>query len=123
MNAPNGDWVRRNYGSRAVDALADLRGHAAMAERLVSRGRAEYDRDEAIRLACEAVIHRVGESAGRLSDAFVMDFPELRLRAFTGMRNLVAHRYQHVDYEIIWEAIAVDVPRLDLQVTKILQRV
>ena len=113
MNDPNGDWVRRTYGSRTVDALTDLRAHAAMAQRLVSRGRAEFDRDEAIRLAGEAVIHRIGESAGRLPDAFVADFPALRLRAFKGMRNLVAHRYQHVDYEIIWETIAVDVPRLD----------
>jgi uncharacterized protein with HEPN domain len=93
-----------------------------MAERLVSRGRAEYDRDEAVRLAGEAVIHRIGESAGRLPDVFVVDFAELRLRAFNGMRNLVAHRYQHVDYEIVWETIAVDVPQLDLQVTEILQR-
>ena len=59
---------------------------------------------------------------GQLTDVFVADFPELRLRAFKRMRNLVAHRYQHVDYEIIWQAIVVDVPRLDRQVTEILQR-
>jgi uncharacterized protein with HEPN domain len=119
---PAGEWVRRTYGSRTVDALADLREHAAMAQRLVSRGHGEYDRDEAIRLAGEAVIHRIGESVARLPDTFVTDFPELRLRAFKGMRNLVAHRYQHVDYEIIWETIAVDLPRLDAQAAEILLR-
>ncbi len=122
MNNPHGDWVRETYGSRAVDALVDLRDHAAIAQRLVSRGRAEFDRDEAIRLAGEAVIHRIGESAGRLPDAFVVDFPALRLRAFKGMRNLVARQYQRVDYEIIWETIAADVPQLDAQATEILRR-
>jgi uncharacterized protein with HEPN domain len=122
VNNPNGDWAHRTYGTRTVDALTDLCAHAAMARRLVSRGRAEFDRDEAIRLAGEAVIHRIGESVGRLPDAFVSDFPALRLKAFKGMRNLVAHQYQRVDYEIIWETIAVDVPRLDAQVTEILRR-
>ncbi len=50
------------------------------------------------------------------------DFPALRLKAFKGMRNLVAHHYQRVDYEIIWETIAVDAPRLDAQVVEILLR-
>jgi len=50
------------------------------------------------------------------------DFPALRLKAFKGMRNLVAHHYQRVDYEIIWETIAADVPQLDAQATEILRR-
>jgi uncharacterized protein with HEPN domain len=58
-----------------------------------------------------------------LPDAFVVDFPALRLRAFKGMRNLVARQYQRVDYEIVWETIAVDVPRLDAQAAEILRRV
>ena len=77
-----------------------------------ARGRDNYDRDETVRLACEAVIHRVGEAVARLPDDFIHDFPDLRLKAFKGMRNVVAHRYHDVDYEILWETIAVDIPRL-----------
>lgn len=83
---------------------------AKMAERLVARGRGSYDREETDRLACEAVIHRVGEAVARLPDGFVEDFSHLRLKAFKGMRNVAAHRYHDVDYEILWETIATDIP-------------
>ena len=93
-----------------------------MAERLATRGWREYERDETVRLACEAVIHRVGEAVARLPADFIHDFPYLRLKAFKGMRNVVAHRYHDVDYEILWETIAVDIPRLAGQITEILDR-
>jgi len=114
--------VTATYGLRALRALLDLSEFAGMAERLSIRGPGEYERDETVRLACEAVVHRVGEAVARLPDDFVNDFPELRLKAFKGMRNIVAHRYHDVDYEILWETIAVDIPRLAVQITGILER-
>jgi uncharacterized protein with HEPN domain len=115
-------WVATTYGSGAFRTLLDLVEFAEMAQRLVARGRGNYDRDETVRLACEAVIHREGEAVARLPDGFVDDFPELRLKAFKGMRNVVAHRYHDVDYEILWQTVAVDIPRLTAQVAGVLNR-
>ena len=36
------------------------------------------------------------------------------------MRNRVAHRYQSVDYVILWEALAVDLPHMSGQVAALL---
>jgi uncharacterized protein with HEPN domain len=102
--------------------MLDLTEFAEIAERLVVRGRAEYASDETVRLACEAVIHRVGEAVARLPDEFIEGFPELRLKAFKGMRNLVAHPYHDVDYEILWQTMAVDIPQLRRQLEEILLR-
>jgi len=44
------------------------------------------------------------------------------LMAFRGMRNIVAHRYHGIDYEILWETIAVDIPRLAGEVGDIVKR-
>ena len=62
------------------------------------------------------------EAVARLPDAFIEDCPDLRLKAFKGMRNIVAHRYHDVDYEILWQTVAVDIPRLAGQITGILGR-
>lgn len=64
----------------------------------------------------------MGEAVARIPDGFVNDFPDLRLMAFRGMRNIVAHRYHGIDYEILWETIAVDIPRLAGEVGDIVKR-
>lgn len=120
MIEPTTSWVVTTYGARALQTLLDLREFADMAARLVARGRGDYDTEETVRLACEAVIHRVGEAASRLPNEFIDSFPELRLKAFKGMRNLIAHRYHDVDYEILWQTIAVDIPALSRQVTDLM---
>ena len=121
-SGPARTWVWQTYGPRALQALHDIGEFAGMAERLVARGRDAYDEDEAIRLASEAVVHRVGEGVARLPDAFITDFPELRLRGFRGMRNLLAHRYQDIDLQILWVTMAVDIPLLRNQIDEILRR-
>jgi len=114
--------VWRTYGPRALLALHDIGEFAGMAERLVARGKDAYDEDESIRLASEAVVHRVGEGVARLPDAFMADFPELRLRGFKGMRNLLAHGYQDMDLQMLWVTMAVDIPLLRNQIDEILGR-
>ncbi|MET0966589.1 MAG: HepT-like ribonuclease domain-containing protein [Nakamurella sp.] len=89
---------------------------------MVARGRPAYDADEAIRLAGEAVVHRLGEAIARLPDAFIEEFPAMRLKAFKGMRNLVAHRYHDVDYQILWSTMVVDIPELAEQIKKLTER-
>jgi uncharacterized protein with HEPN domain len=123
VNQSSEGWVVQRYGARTERTLRDAVDFAGIAQRLVTRGRAAYNTDEAIRLAGEAVVHRLGEAVARLPEAFADEFPALRLKAFKGMRNLVAHRYHDVDYEILWTALAVDIPRLATQLKELLDRV
>jgi uncharacterized protein with HEPN domain len=95
---------------RVARTLTDLLAFAAMAERLVDRGRAAYDRDEALRLASEAILHKIGETVARLPDDFIDAHPEIPWRAMRGTRNLVAHQYEQVDYEILWSALVRRLP-------------
>ena len=93
------------YGARSP---RDLR----QAARLVSRGRDAYDSDEMLRLAAEALTHRIGEAAGRLSQSFQTEHPDVPWRAIRGMRNVVAHNYGRVDQAIMWNTLRHDLPRL-----------
>jgi uncharacterized protein with HEPN domain len=96
---------------RTEQTLRDILAFTAMASRLIARGRPAFDADEALQLAAEAVLHKIGEAVARLPGEFVSIHPEVPWRRMRAARNLVAHRYEQVDYGLIWDAFAQDLPR------------
>ncbi len=48
----------------------------------------------------------IGEHMRSLSEGFKDAHPELPWRQAIAMRNIIAHEYGNVDYEIIWEVVA-----------------
>ncbi len=115
-----GEWVTQAYGRRVRDTLLDLLEFTDMAARLVARGRAAYDEDEALRLAAEAITHRIGEAVSRLSEEFITDQPQIEWRRIKGMRNIVTHEYARIDYEIVWNALALRIPEIAVFLRRIL---
>jgi uncharacterized protein with HEPN domain len=107
------------YGRRVRDTLLDLLEFTHMAARLVARGRAAYDGDEALRLAAEAITHRIGEAVSRLSEEFVTDHPQIEWRKIKGMRNIITHEYARIDYEIVWNALTLRVPEIAVFVRRV----
>lgn len=96
---------------RTVGALRDfLRFCDTAAEVIVARGKAAYDADEALRLAAESILHKVGEAVARLPEEFTGAHPEVAWRAMKATRNLVAHRYDQIDYDILWAGLARQLP-------------
>jgi uncharacterized protein with HEPN domain len=91
--------------------LDDFLEFAETGARLVARGRDAYDADEMLRLAGEAILHRIGEAVARLGEEFIRAHPTVAWRRMKGMRNLLAHDYGAVDYNIVWNALAHDLPR------------
>lgn len=111
-DAPREEYsLTAEYGERVVRTLRDLVRFADTAGRLVARGKKSYESDEAVRLAAEAVLHKIGEAVARLPDEFVADHPAVSWRSMKATRNIVAHEYEQVDYEIIWNALAHRLPR------------
>lgn len=91
-----------------------------MGARLVARGRQAYDEDEMLRLASEAILHRIGEAVGRLGDEVVDAHAHVPWRLMKGMRNLMAHNYGAIDHNIVWNSLENDLPRDAAEVRKIL---
>ena len=52
---------------------------------------------------------------------FVTAHPELPLASAYEMRNFVAHGYQQVDYEVVWNTVKNELPALGQQVRACLQ--
>lgn len=100
--------------------LRDFLEFAETGSRLVARGRKAYDEDEMLRLAAEAILHRIGESVARLSDNVIEAHPQVNWRPMKGMRNVVAHKYGAVDHNIVWNALTDRLPAEGAEVQSIL---
>ena len=125
MTEPPGrarDYITATYGVRAQQALLDLRAFIALGEGLTAQGRTAFDENIYLRLSAEAIVQRVGEAVARLPAALIQAHPEIEFSLAKAMRNRVAHRYQSVDYAILWEALAVDLPLMSDQVAALLDR-
>lgn len=112
--------LAERYGERTVETLNDFLFFAGQAERLVDRGRKNFMDDEFMRLASEALLHRIGEAVARLPDDFKDDHPHVSWRPMRGMRNIVSHNYDAIDYEIVWAALSKKLPHDTAQVRAIL---
>jgi uncharacterized protein with HEPN domain len=104
--------IAREHGQRALDALNDIDTFMARAARLVARGRDWYDsdRDDVPRLACAALIIKVGDAAARIPKALRDRHPEIPWTLMSDMRNQLTHAYDVTDYEIVWDTIENDFP-------------
>lgn len=63
----------------------------------------------------DAVLRRleiIGEAASRLPREAQTEFPDVPFRSMRGMRNIIAHDYGEVDFELVWQTISTDIPLL-----------
>lgn len=102
--------------------MLDFLDFAWLAADLVGRGKPAYDGDVLLRLAGEAIVHKLGESVARLPANLVTDYPEIPFRAMKAMRNRIAHEYDRADAEIIWVTLSVDLPVVTAQVRSLVDR-
>lgn len=125
MNPPSGrpggrgEHIETVYGRRARLSLLDFLDFAALGADLVSRGKPAYDGDVLLRLAGEAIVHKLGESVARLPASLVEAHPEIPFRVMKAMRNLIAHEYDRTDAELVWATMSMDLPKVVAQVTNL----
>ena len=92
--------------------MLELRATLTTAAELVPRGRAAYDADPALRLAFEALSNRVGDLAKRLIALDPERFNAPLWSAAARNRDVVAHHYHRIDYELFWQTVAHDFAEL-----------
>ncbi len=70
--------------------------------------------------ACNMCIIQIEELAGNISDDFREAHTEVPWKELRGLRNIYAHNYQGVDYELAWETLVSDLPQIRKSCVKIL---
>lgn len=74
--------------------------------------REAFDTDENLRLALAHLIQIIGEAARQVSPTFREAHPQTPWAKIIGMRHRVVHDYLHVDYDVVWGVVSVDLPAL-----------
>lgn len=77
-----------------------------------NRSRGELEADRVLQLAARQLIGIVGEAARRVSEERRARHPEIPWREIIGARNRIAHRYDQVDNDIVWQILTTDLPVL-----------
>ena len=75
----------------------------------------DYEALNADRCTQVAVLYEIiviGEAANRLSDEFRQEHSAVPWKEIIGMRNILAHQYEKVDSEVVWDVVNHDIPEL-----------
>ncbi len=96
-----------------VDDIKD----GIMAIRTYTQGmtKAEFEADPKTQDAVFRRIEIIGEAAKRLSEAFMDRYPQIPWYKMVGMRNRLAHDYDYIDLDIIWDIVEKWLPELERQ--------
>ena len=87
-------------------------------------GERNYDEFIADNKTSSAVVLKlivIGEATKNLPENIREKYPDVPWKSMTGLRDRVAHGYFGIDYEIIWEVIKTQLPKLEPRMAEILE--
>ena len=73
-------------------------------------------------MAMTMAILRVGELVKNLSPEFRIENPQVEWKKIAGFRDIIAHKYDIVDMESVYDTIKYNFPELKMQIEKILEK-
>lgn len=73
----------------------------------------EFQSELIVMRATERCIEIIGEAARRISDRTRKAYPEIPWSDIIGQRNILAHEYGQIDYELLHKTAIEDVPHRD----------
>ena len=91
-----------------IEHILDAAGKLA---EIVAAGRENFDASWLVRSAAERQLEIIGEAAGKLSEQLHERRPTLPIREARAMRNVIAHEYGDVDYDLLWHTMSASVPQ------------
>lgn len=80
----------------------------------------DFIADRKLSLAVERALEIVGEAAGRVSGDYQDAHPDIPWRKMKGMRNILAHEYGEIDYQIIYRTVREQIPGLKVSLERLL---
>ncbi len=102
--------------------LRHMLEHAREAFAMISgKNRFDLDNDRKLNLALVRLLEIVGEAASRTTKEDRRNYPEIPWPEIVGLRNRLIHGYDFVDFDILWQILNDDLPRLIAKLEKIVQ--
>lgn len=57
-------------------------------------------------------IQLIGEAANNVSEEICAAHPEIDFKGWAGMRHRLVHDYANIDFDVVWNALMDDAPKL-----------
>jgi len=80
----------------------------------------EFLQDEILRLAVERKLEIIGEAASHLPPELTKNHPNIPWKVIIGQRHVLAHDYDEIRYERLWNVCQKDLPILIEQLEALL---
>jgi len=110
--------ITRNYNLYLEDMLTSmLRIEEYIGELSFSEFKMNY-------LIVDAIIRNfeiIGEASKNVPTKIKQKYPEIPWKKMYGLRNLIAHEYFGIDYEMIWEISKNNLPQNSIDLRKIIE--
>jgi uncharacterized protein with HEPN domain len=87
--------------------------HAREAVAMVKgKTRADLNKDRQLNLALVRLLEIIGEAASRIPKEEQARFADISWSEIISLRNRLIHGYDTVDFDILWQIVSQDLPRL-----------
>ena len=83
------------------------------------QSRSDLDVDEKLTLSLVHLLEILGEAAGKISQDFRQQHPDIPWSRVSGIRNRLIHGYFDIDLDIVWETVTTRLPELITQLKKL----
>lgn len=84
--------------------------------------RGDLAADHVLELALTRLLEIVGEAANRVSPETQQRYAHIPWRQIAGLRHRLAHGYDAVDLDILWDIIELDLPPLIAALESIVEK-
>ena len=105
----------RHDAQVALRHMLDCAREAAQMVR--GKSRADLDMERMLNLSLVRLLEILGEAATRVAAADRLRYSSIPWQEIIGLRNRLIHGYDNVDFDILWDIVQIDLPKLvvDLQ--------
>lgn len=83
----------------------------------------EFIKNEVLKRACSRSLEIIGEAVKNLSNNFKKTHKRIEWRKIAGLRDRMIHDYFGVNWDIVWDVIKNQIPKLKDQIKNILDEV
>ncbi|MHB1686997.1 MAG: HepT-like ribonuclease domain-containing protein [Ignavibacteriaceae bacterium] len=106
---------------KRIEWLRDILEAIEQIEKYTIKGEKEYSQNELIQKWMVYHLQVIGEAASKITHEIQNKNSHIPWSQIVGLRNIIVHEYFGIDLEEIWNTVIIDIPKLKIQVLKIIE--
>ena len=107
--------------NNTLPSLRHMLVHAHEANALIAgRSAADLHTDRTFAMLLAHLMEIVGEASRRVPPEFRLKYPETDWRGFAGLRDVLIHKFDSIDYDELWRITYDELPPLIRQLEAII---